>query len=379
MPPLENIYYDTDDEALDGKLFGADADITYLELNIPVSPTTTTRVHKNHPKDQILSDPTSSVQTRMTKELKDLQHQSFFARSLHQRNSHKDLQNYLFACFLSQIEPKNTYKALQEASWLEAMKDELLQFKLQEVWTLVDLPNGKKVIGTKWVFRCKRDERGIVIRNKARLVAQGYTQQEGLDYDEVFALVARIEAIRLFLAYASYKDFVVYQMDVKSSFLYGTITEEVYVSQPPGFEDPDHPDKVYKVNRAMYGLHQAPRAWYDTLSTYLLDSGFSRGKIDKTLFLKRQKDDILLVQIYVDDIIFGSTNKAMCVDFEKLMKDKFAMSSMGELTFFLGLQVVQKEDGIFISQDKYVNDILKKFGFEDAKPAKTTMESNNLC
>ena len=126
----------------------------------------------------------------------------------------------------------------------------------------------------------------------------------------------------------------------------------------------------------MYGLHQAPRAWYDTLSTYLLDSGFSRGKIDKTLFLKRQKDDILLVQIYVDDIIFGSTNKAMCISFEKLMKDKFAMSSMGELTFFLGLQVTQKENGIFISQDKYVNDILKKFGFEDAKPAKTTMEKD---
>ncbi|GJT60702.1 putative ribonuclease H-like domain-containing protein [Tanacetum coccineum] len=236
------------------------------------------------------------------------------------------------------------------------MQEELLQFKLQEVWTLVDLPYGKRAIGTKWVFRNKKDERGIVIRNKARLVAQGYTQEEGIDYDEVFAPVARIEAIRLFLAYASFKDFVVYQMDVKSAFLYGKIEEEVYVCQPPGFEDPDFPDRVYKVEKALYGLHQAPRAWYETLSTYLLDNEFQRGKIDKTLFIKRYKGDILLVQVYVDDIIFGSTKKELCNAFEKLMHEKFQMSSMGELTFFLGLQVQQKKDGIFISQDKYVDD-----------------------
>ncbi|GJW21982.1 retrovirus-related pol polyprotein from transposon TNT 1-94, partial [Tanacetum coccineum] len=167
----------------------------------------------------------------------------------------------------------------------------------------------KRAIGTKWVFMNKNDESGIVIRNKARLVAQGYTQEEGIDYDEVFAPVARIEAIRLFLAYASFKDFVVYQMDVKSAFLYGKIEEEVYVCQPLGFKDPDFPDRVYKVEKALYGLHQAPRAWYETLSTYLLDNEFQRGKIDKTLFIKRCKGDILLVQVYVDDIIFGSTNK----------------------------------------------------------------------
>ncbi|GKE95369.1 putative ribonuclease H-like domain-containing protein [Tanacetum coccineum] len=145
--------------------------------------------------------------------------------------------------------------------------------------------------------------------------------------------------------------FMVYQMDVKSAFLYGQIKEEVYVCQPPGFEDPDHPDKVYKVMKALYGLHQAPRAWYDTLANYLLCNGFQRGKINQTLFIKRQKGHILLVQIYVDDIIFGSTKKELCDEFEKLMKDKFQMSSMGELTFFLGLQVQQKKKGIFISQD----------------------------
>ncbi|GJW48581.1 putative ribonuclease H-like domain-containing protein [Tanacetum coccineum] len=223
--------------------------------------------------------------------------------------------------------------------------------------------------------RNKKDERGIMIRNKARLVAQGYTQEEGIDYDEVFAPVARIEAIRLFLAYASFKDFMVYQMDVKSAFLYGKIEEEVYVCQPPGFEDPDFPDRVYKVEKALYGLHQAPRAWYETLSTYLLDNGFQRGKIDKTLFIKRHKGDILLVQVYVDDIIFGSTKKELCIAFEKLMHEKFQMSSMGELTFFLGLQVKQKKDGIFISQDKYVDEILKKFGFTEVKTASTPMET----
>ncbi|GKF82105.1 putative ribonuclease H-like domain-containing protein, partial [Tanacetum coccineum] len=181
---------------------------------------------------------------------------------------------------------------------------------------------------TKWVFRNKKDERGIVIKNKARLVAQGYTQEEGIDYDEVFVLVARIEAIRLFLAYASFKDFVVYQMDVNSAFLYGKIEEEVYVCQPLRFEDPDLPDIVYKVEKALYGLHQAPRAWYETLSTYLLDNGFQRGKIDKNLFIRGDNGDILLVQMYVDDIIFGSIKKSLCTEFEKMMHKKFQMSSV---------------------------------------------------
>ncbi|GKD77610.1 putative ribonuclease H-like domain-containing protein, partial [Tanacetum coccineum] len=227
------------------------------------------------------------------------------------------------------------------------------------VWTLVDLPYGKRAIGTKWLYMNKKDKRGIVIRNIVRLAAQGYTHEEGIDYDEVFALVARIEAIRLFLAYASFKDFVVYQMDVKSAFLYG----KIYFCQPIGFEDLEFPDRVYKVEKALYGLHQASRAWYVTLSTYLLDNGFQRGQIDKTLFIKKVKSDILLVQVYVDDIIFKSTKKELCIEFEKLMHKKFQMNSMGKLTFFLGLQVTQKDNGIFISQDKYVDENLKKFSF----------------
>nr|GEW67490.1 putative ribonuclease H-like domain-containing protein [Tanacetum cinerariifolium] len=187
-------------------------------------------------------------------------------------------------------EPKRVHQALKDPSWIKAMQEELLQFKMQKVWVLVDLPKGKRAIGLKWVFRNKKDKIGIVIRNKARPIALGYTHEEGIDYEEVFAPVARIKAIRLFLAYASFMGFMVYQMDVKSTFVYGIIEEEVYVCQPPGFKDPDYPDKVYKVVKALYGLHQAPGAWYETLANYLLENGFQRGKSDQTLFIKKQKD-----------------------------------------------------------------------------------------
>ncbi|GJX66987.1 putative ribonuclease H-like domain-containing protein [Tanacetum coccineum] len=238
MPPLEDIVYSDDDEDV-----GAEADMNNLDAFMPVSPIPTTRVHKDHPVEQIIGDLNLAPQTRrMTKNLEE--HGLF--SSVQQRTNHKDFQNCLFACFLSQVEPKKVIQALQDPSWIESMQDELLQFKLQKVWTLVDLPNGKRPIGTKWVFRNKKDERGIMIRNKARLVTQGYIQEKEIDYDEVFAPAVRIEAIRLFLAYASFKDFVVYQMDVKSDFLYGKIEEEVYVCKPPGFEDPDFPDRVYK-------------------------------------------------------------------------------------------------------------------------------------
>ncbi|GJW94795.1 putative ribonuclease H-like domain-containing protein [Tanacetum coccineum] len=273
------------------------------------------------------------------------------------------------------MNPRRFQKLLKMESWVDAMQEELFAVRDTESWVLVDLPYGKKAIGTKWVYRNKKDERGVVVRNKARLVAQGHRQEEGIDYDEVFAPVARLEAIRIFLAFASYMGFIVYQMDVKSAFLYGKIDEEVYVSQPPGFLDPKYPQKVYKVVKALYGLHQAPRAWYATLSTFLLKNGYRRGTIDKTLFLKKDKHDIILVQVYVDDIIFGSTKKSWCDEFEALMKSRFQMSSMGELTFFLGLQVKQKEDGIFISQDKYVAEILKKFDFANVKTASTPIET----
>ncbi|GJR16444.1 putative ribonuclease H-like domain-containing protein [Tanacetum coccineum] len=257
-----------DDEDLDtynspfaDQVMGAEADFNNMEPSTVVSPIPTTRVHSIHPKDQIIGDPKSAVQTRGMTKKSSGEHAMISYIQKQRRSNHKDFQNCLFACFLSQQEPTKIAQALDDESWVEAMQEELLQFKIQKVWTLVDLPYGKKAIGTKWVYRNKKDERGIVVRNKARLVAQGYKQEEGIDYDEVFAPVARIEAIRLFLAYASFMNFLVYQMDVKSAFLYGTIEEEVYVSQPLGFVDPEFPEKVYKVEKALYGLHQAPRAW----------------------------------------------------------------------------------------------------------------------
>ncbi|GJU27021.1 putative ribonuclease H-like domain-containing protein [Tanacetum coccineum] len=318
-----NAYDDHDLETLNtpyaDQSVGAEADFNHMELSTIVSPIPTTRVHSIHPKAQIIGDPKSAV---------------------------------------------------------KAMQEELFQFKIQKVWTLVDLTSGKKAIGTKWVYRNKKDERGMVVRNKSRLVAQGYKQEEGIDYDEVFAPVARVEAIRLFFAFASFMNFLVYQMDVKSAFLYGIIEVEAYVCQPLGFVDPKFPKKVYKLEKALYGLHQAPRTWYETLSTYLLDNRFHKGQIDKTLFIKRLMGDILLVQVYVDDIIFGFTKKSLCDEFQQIMHNRFQISSMGELTFFLGLQVKQKEDEIFISQDKYVGEILKKFSFFSIRSASTPMETH---
>ncbi|GJV45859.1 ribonuclease H-like domain-containing protein [Tanacetum coccineum] len=246
------------DDAYDDRDVG---DLNNLETTMNVSPILTTRIHKDHPKDQIIGDPNLATQTRrMIK--------------------------------FSKEHAMKVIQALKDLSWVEAMQEELLQFRLLKVWRLVYLPKGKHAIGTKWVYRNKKDERGIVVRNKARL------------------------------------------MDVKSTFLYGTIEEEVYVFQPPGFEDPQFPDKVYKVEKALYGLHQDPKAWYATLSTYLLENGFRRSTIDKTLFIKKDIGDILLVQ------------------------------------------VKQKDDGIFISQDKYVADILKKFDFATVKTTSTPIEPN---
>nr|GEU69305.1 hypothetical protein [Tanacetum cinerariifolium] len=234
LPTLEDITYSDDEEDV-----GAEADFSNLETNITVSPIPTTKVHKDHLVTQIIGDLSLAPQTRsMTRMVKE-------QGGLTQIND-EDFYTCMFACFLSQEEPKRVHQALKDSSWIEAMKEELLQFKMQKVWVLVDLPKGKRAIGSKWVFRNKKDKRGIVIMNKARLVAQGHTLEEGIDYEEVFAPVARIEAIRLFITYASFMGFMVYQMDVKSAFLYGTIKEEVYVCQPPRFEDPDYPDKVYK-------------------------------------------------------------------------------------------------------------------------------------
>src|ERR1044071_32737 len=313
-----------------------------LHSDDPVPAHPESRIHDTHPMQNVIGNPTSRVMTRSqlrnassSDNTGTLALYSEIRKAGHQND-------WSFALYVSQTEPRTVQEALREEPWIEAMQAELQQFQKLGVWDLVDLPPGSKKIGTKWVYKCKRDDRGVIIRNKARLVVLGFRQIEGIDYNEVYAPVARLEAIRMFLAYASYKRFKVYQMDVKSAFLYGVVKEEVYVAQPPGFEDPLHREKVYKLNKALYGLHQAPREWYQMLSNYLISNGFKRGLVDCTLFTKEKGGDRLLVQVYVDDIIFGSTNDVMCREFEKLMQDKFVMSSMGEMQFFLGLQVEQQ-------------------------------------
>jgi hypothetical protein len=217
----------------------------------------------------------------------------------------------------------------------------LNNFTRNQVWTLEERPKGARVIGTKWVFRNKQDDQGIVVRNKARLVAKGFSQVEGLDFGETFAPVARLEAIRILLAYASHHEMKLYQMNVKSAFLNSFINELVYVDQPSGFEDPRYPNHVYRLSKALYGLKQAPRAWYERLWDFLIEKGFTIRKIDTTLFTKKLNDEIFICQVYIDDIIFGSINEDYCKEFGELMSKEFEISMIGELTFFLGFQVKQ--------------------------------------
>ncbi|GKB36027.1 retrovirus-related pol polyprotein from transposon TNT 1-94 [Tanacetum coccineum] len=244
-----------------------------------------------------------------------------------------------FDAFLSSVKPKTYKEALEESCWIEAIQEELHEFEHLEVWELVPRPEHVMIITLKWIFKVKLDELGGVLKNKARLVARGYRQEEGIDFEESFAPVARLEVVRIFIAFVAHMNMVVYQMDVKKAFLNGIIREDVYVSQPEGFVDGENPNHVYKLNKALYGLKQAPKAWYDLLSSFLLSQKFSKGTVDLTLFIRREGKDILLVQIYVDDIIFASTDPDLCESFSDVMCSKFKMSMMGKLSFFLGLQI----------------------------------------
>jgi hypothetical protein len=277
--------------------------------------------------------------------------------------------------FVSSVESLKVEEALDDPDWVMAMQEESNNFTWNEVWSLLERPK-QNIIGTKWVFRNKQDEHGVVTRNKVRLVAKGFTQIEGLDFGETYAPAARLESIHILLAFATYHDFKLYQMDVKSVFLNGPISELVYVEQPPGFEDSKFPNHVYKLHKTLYGLKQAPRVWYECLKDFVLRKGFEIGKADPTLFTHKVNKDIFVCQIYVDDIIFGSTNQSWCENFSRIMTKRFEMSMMDELTFFLGFQIKQLKKGTFICQTKYTKDILKKFDMENAKPIKTLMPTN---
>ncbi|GJV89662.1 retrovirus-related pol polyprotein from transposon TNT 1-94 [Tanacetum coccineum] len=276
---------------------------------------------------------------------------------------------------LSKVEPKNFKSDVIEDCWFEAIQEEIHEFDRLQVWVLVPPSDCALVIALKWIYKVKLDEYGDVLKNKARLVAKGYRQEEGIDFEESFASVARLEGIRIFIANVANKNMTVYQMDVKTAFLNGELKEEVYVSQPEGFIDPYYPNHVYRLKKALYGLKQAPKAWYDTLSRFLLASGFSKGVVDPTLFIWKIGKHDLHVQIYVDDIIFASIDPKYCYHFSKEMSSKFQMSMMGQMSFFLGLQVSQNPRGIFINQSKYANDILNKFDFHKSDPVDMVEQS----
>ncbi|GJZ45511.1 retrovirus-related pol polyprotein from transposon TNT 1-94 [Tanacetum coccineum] len=271
--------------------------------------------------------------------------------NLNQRTLRSQAQNQSnFFCFISTIEPKNVNKALKDESLIIAMQEELNQFIKNAVWELVPHPKSTTIIGTKWVYRKKLDENGIVSRNKARL-----------------------ESIRILLAYACALDFKLFQMDIKSAFLNGFINEDVYVAQPLGCIEFKKPNHVYKLKKALYGLNQAPKAWYDRLKAFLIKHEYNMRMVDNILFTKKKSSNLIIVQIYVDDIIFGLTFPKMCDDFAKIMNDEFEMSMMDKLNFFLRLQIKQMEDGIFFNQSKYIKEMLKKFGLKDSKLMKTPM------
>nr|GEV34358.1 hypothetical protein [Tanacetum cinerariifolium] len=285
-----------------------------LFVNLFATPSTES---VDHPLEQVIREPSRPVLTR------------------NQLKTDGDM--CIYALTINIMKPKSVKEALTDPAWIESMQEELHQFIRLDVWELVP-------------------------------------QDEGIDFEKSFTPIARMEAIRIFLAYAAHKGFTVYQMDVKTAFLHGSLKEDVYVCQPEGFIDADYPSHVYKLKKALYGLKKAPRAWYDELSSFLLQNGFSKGTIDLTLFTKCFDDDILVVEVYVDDIIFGSSDPRYATLLSDLMKSRFEMSMMGGMTFFLGLQVNQSLSGIFINKSKYVHEILKKYGLNTCNIVGTPMD-----
>ncbi|WVZ76496.1 LOW QUALITY PROTEIN: hypothetical protein U9M48_024471 [Paspalum notatum var. saurae] len=277
------------------------------------------------------------------------------------RSSAASLAFFSHSAFVASFEPRDVSHALSDPNWMNAMHEELENFERNHVWDLVEPPPNCHPIGTKWVYKNKQGEDGMVVRNKARL-------KEGIDYEETFAPVARLEAIRILLVFAASKGFKLQQMDVKSAFLNGFIEEEVYSAR--------FLDRVYKLRKALYGLKQAPRDWYARLKSFLLKSGFVMGSVDKTLFLVSRGGDTPIVQIYADDIIFGGSSHALVSSFAEQKRREFEMSLMGEIQFFLGQQIKQGPEGTFVHQAKYTRDILKKFDMGDSKPMTTPMSTN---
>lgn len=263
-------------------------------------------------------------------------------------------------------DPDNFEEAMKSEHWKKDMEVEIKSIEKNNTWFLTDLPKGAKQIGVKWVFKTKLNELGEVEKFKARLVAKGYVQRYGIDYAEVFAPVARMDTVRIILALAAQKEWKVYQLDVKSAFLYGELMEEVYVEQPLGFVKKDEPHKVYKLRKSLYGLKQAPRAWFSRIESYFLREGFEKCSSEQTLFVKTSiQGKLLIVSLYVDDLIYSGNDESMMMEFKRSIMKEFDMSDLGKMRYFLGIEVQQLENGIFISQKKYAWDVLKRFQMEE--------------
>ncbi|CAH9103236.1 unnamed protein product [Cuscuta epithymum] len=252
------------------------------------------------------------------------------------------------------------------------MDDEIKSIVKNKTWELATLPSNHKAIGVKWVFKIKKNAKGEVEKYKARLVAKGYAQRHGVDYEEVFAPVARLETIRLIIALAAHNKWKIHQMDVKSAFLNGFLEEEVYIEQPEGYKVKGQEDKVLRLRKALYGLKQAPRAWNSRIDQYFQANGFMKCPQEHALYVKKNRQgDILLVCIYVDDLIFTGNNMTMFDEFKQVMTREFEMTDIGLMSYYLGIEVKQMDDGIFITQEGYAREVLKKFNMEDSKPRST--------
>lgn len=258
-------------------------------------------------------------------------------------------------------------EAVKDEKWKLAMDSEMQSINKNETWCLTDLPKGAKKIGVKWVYKTKLNELGEVEKHKARLVAKGYAQEHGVDYEEVYAPVARMDTVRMVLALAAQNSWSVFQLDVKSAFLHGELTENVYVEQPKGYEVKNEELKVYKLNKALYGLKQAPRAWFSRIESYFLKEGFEKSDSEQTLFTKVNKQGKhLIISLYVDDLIYTGDDEGMMCEFKNSMMNEFDMTDLGKMRYFLGIEVMQFDGGIFISQRKYVLEVLRRFGMEQS-------------
>ncbi|KAH9681844.1 hypothetical protein KPL71_027113 [Citrus sinensis] len=282
--------------------------------------------------------------------------------------------NLTLFCLFANCEPVNFQEAALDEKWRIAMDEEIKAIVKNDTWELTTLPKGHKAIGVKWVYKTKRNAKGEIERHKARLVAKGYSQKAGIDYDEVFAPVARLETIRLIVSLATQNKWKIFQMDVKSAFLNGFLEEEVYIGQPLGYVVKGHEDRVLRLKKALYGLKQAPRAWNSRIDKYFQEKGFTKCPYEHALYVKEKDRDILIVCLYVDDLIFTGSNPSLFEEFKRVMIKEFEMTDIGLMAYYLGIEVKQKEEDIFISQESYAKEILKRFKMNDCKPISTPVE-----